>query len=356
MFRMNAMSSRAAGNRGFSLIELLVVIIIIALVIGILLPALRGARQTSRAASTQALMKDLATASQSFRLSNRRDPGYFTPIEMGDTGNITRGMSGMQNVLLDLSGGFTSATGAGVLTGLGPTTGTVINVDVSLIGSIKSGSTGPGGYFTPDKRNFSAQSSPGQRESSIQGHIDLPELVDAFGQPVLVWTADERRSDRFVGVNSTQAAKFYWAQNATLLRAISLGKEATGQPYRAMGTGERGSLIGSDGNSGPNASAVTANGRSGTLAALLGNPAFPTVDGAVSVPAQPRGSMVFQSAGRDGAYLSNNDNGAKRWAVAAGGGTSPTGVQFAPVQNTTSGAIRIDAISDFDDIVVPASN
>jgi hypothetical protein len=125
-----------------------------------------------------------------------------------------------------------------------------------------------------------------------------------------------------------------------------------------MGTNERGSLIGADGNSGPSSTAVTANGKSGTLAALLGNPAFPVLEGTLNVPSQARGSMTFQSAGRDGTFLSTFDNGARRWAVGAGGGsgTNPNGVQFAPVQTTTSGAIRVDAISDFDDIVVPAAN
>jgi prepilin-type N-terminal cleavage/methylation domain-containing protein len=368
MSRTHVRTVRSA--RAFSLIELLVVLVIIALVIGILLPALRGARQTSRAAATQALMKDLATASQSFKLSSRRDPGYFSPVQMGSSDNLDRGLSSMQNVLIDLAGGLTTATTGNILQNIGPTgTGSEqINIDLGLIGSTRGDQSGPGGYFAPDKRYFVAQNADNlSRASSIAGHRDLPELIDAFGQPILAWTMDERRADKFVSITSdggsnNEPAKFYWAQNAALLRSGALGKERQSQVYVGMGVGERGSLIGASGSPGtlggnsPDTTCVPSNGLNGSLATLLANPAFTRQVSNTVYPSQPRGTQIFQSAGRDGTYLSNNDAGAKRWAAGPGGATNTAGIQFGPIQPQGGQNIVIDAITDFDDIVTPVNN
>ncbi len=57
--------------RGFTLIELLVVIAIIALVVGILLPALAGARNTARMGVSLSNMKQIATAHELYRVEHR---------------------------------------------------------------------------------------------------------------------------------------------------------------------------------------------------------------------------------------------------------------------------------------------
>ncbi len=82
MGRSNRSCGQTSTGRAFSLVELLVVLTIITIVIGVLIPSLRAARSSARTLATQAIIKDLSSASQSFKVDNKRNPGYFSPVEM----------------------------------------------------------------------------------------------------------------------------------------------------------------------------------------------------------------------------------------------------------------------------------
>lgn len=341
---------RAGSGRagaGFTLIELMIVILIIGVVVAIVFPALSGARNAARKAATQALMTELATASSQFYLDHNRYPGYFSLTEMGSPENALRGFSAMENIVLDLAGGITDdAAAPGTIFEVGPTTTGMVRVDLGLIGATTGSNKA---YFTPDNKNFQAQSVAGKQVSTVAGHIALPDVVDAWGSPLLAWVQDDpgaAEDPTFAATEFTPMtrARYYWASNAAFLNCTSLGKLNENQ--LATGPGAEGgfSLIGGGRN--PTQLADT-------LAGVLGHPAYPDPSDTTK-PKLGRAAMVFHSAGADGFYLGSEEAGGKR----AGGATgvikynppAPPAVAGAPIPR------QPDPLDGFDDLLVNAGN
>ncbi|MDP1661016.1 MAG: prepilin-type N-terminal cleavage/methylation domain-containing protein [Phycisphaerales bacterium] len=320
---MKPANTRAHRNpSAFSLVELLVVIAIIGVVIAILIPALAGARRQSRKVATMATLRDLSNASNQFFTDNKRNPGYFSPAAMGAAANATAngGFTGMQNLLLDIAGGITQAPpSAGVIFDVGPGGSTPVRIDLTKIGASGTGK----GYFAPDKSSLVADSGlVGSANNQL-----MPQIVDAFGNPILAWVADERPSTEFAADNSSTLAKFYWASNAGVLTSTRIGRDQRDQNNSSM-------LGGS-----------FATGRVATMAALLGNPAFPQQNDPTK-PAAAKGSIVFQSAGSDGFFMGRYDNATKSFGTPSGGITT--------VPYTTG--TGIDIMGSYDDVMQAAGN
>jgi len=363
----------ATRSRAFSLVELLIVIFIVTLVISIILPALGGARRAARSASTQQLLAEVSNSIQTFKLDNNRSPGFYSAREMGADENEDYGLTAMENVLLDLSGGIVQKSGPlnpNEVVKINPTgdSDREIVVDPSLIGASRAGTKA---YFTPDDKFFVAQVEDTQQvadkgPTAGAGEPQLPDVVDAWGNPVLAWVQDPlgplppcssdetdwtECGEPFARVSSTDGTSlFYWNSNAGFLKATATGKEQANQKAE--------SLLGED--------IATSDEElvSRTMGALLGNPSFPqnrdsSVTGEDIFPQRPRGSVVVQSAGADGVFLSIND---KRGKVAIHAEDEPhvtygqchkvSAESFDDLLNDKGLPDTVDIIDRFDDLVL----
>lgn len=350
-------SVRRASARGFSLVELLVVIFIIAVVVALLIPALGRVRDTGRKTDTLTLMNSVLQACELFQQDQRRTPGYFSPRDMGSPDNGTpsaagRGMSAMENILLDLCGGITDFENRGRpgVVEVSPIrdSNSYVYVDTSLIGV---SSTTNRVYFTPPAKNYIAQvrnvsqvGEPGHTDNP--GDAQLPDLVDSFGQPILAWVADPAapnavatvddfaRLDSGLGANRL-IARYYWASNACFLKSANLGKKGQNQ-----------TLFSTFGN--PANSAQFAR----SMAGLLGNPnspANPTATYDQMLPATGRGTITLHSAGVDGIYF-------KAGPSPVHYGLSLKDTNNQPRRDREGKAASIDNAIDYDDILIAGGN
>jgi prepilin-type N-terminal cleavage/methylation domain-containing protein len=81
----SACSGRLAARRGFTLVELLMVILIIGLLMGLLFPAINAAREGGRRTQCLNKLKEIASAIQIFETDEARFPGWVEyPFQMTD--------------------------------------------------------------------------------------------------------------------------------------------------------------------------------------------------------------------------------------------------------------------------------
>jgi type II secretory pathway pseudopilin PulG len=334
----------------YTLIEMMIVMVILLVVMALVVPVIGNARNAAKKTNTQQLLNNLGQASQQFELSERTLPGYFSEADMGSAvnGSVTggRGFTPMNNILLDLAGGrFEPGTGNPPTDAIqvGPTTQATVYVRVGLIGApTQSRGVVNKGYFTPDPKYFLVQDAPDAKKTNVAAHLQLPDLVDGFGQPILAWRQDIEVAPGipFASLNSAPRSTFYWGSNAAFLLSKKLGKKGIDQTDN--GPGENGSLLNPDtfGDL-----AVTASMRG-----LLGHPSFPQTGIPAGQPDQPaaaRGKLIYHSAGIDGSYLGLKDRG----GVIA---TAPNSVGH--TQNVADYRGGRDPLDNFDDVINVAGN
>lgn len=343
-------------RRGFSLIELLVTIAVIAIVIAILVPTLSGARNTARAAGSQAQLTEIGQASSQYFSDNQRLPGYFTPRQMGSSENEGRGFSGMQNIMLDLAGGIVEGPAEGNVIEVGPDGDNTVFVDLTFIGTTEAG----GGYYTPRDTSFVAQNDPdsGIQETDDEQIRRLPSVVDSFNTPILAWQRDrtaiqpiEELAD-FVQEESggDVPARFYWTSNAGFLKSNDLGKR--GKNPQLVSESTEHSFLAQD---------LDDEDLINHLAVLLGSPSVPNPGDnadALQAPSAARGDLILHSAGIDAMYMSSKDIG--------GGGDlrfwqsffvdPPTGSSDERIQDGSGQIESIDLLDRFDDLIETVGN
>jgi prepilin-type N-terminal cleavage/methylation domain-containing protein len=364
--RTNLTMQRQAP-RAFSLVELLVVITIIALVIGIVLPALGFARDLSKKTSTSALINQVSAASAQFKNDNRRNPGYFTPRQMGDRDNSGLGMSGAENLMLDLAypsdAIYVGSSPSANMVRIGPVNLSGANqvwIDPDAYASNKKGA-----YFTPTDSNFKAQPNDGHQmvsDNAGDGHAgatedarQLRDLVDSWGQPLLVWSLDEQSTFAITNIDDFSRefadgnayARYYVNQNRCFTNATAMGKRNLDQTDAS-----KGSIL---------ATGVAGNNPAASLTGLLGQPASVRSQDAQAnydrmLPTQGRGTIVIHSAGSNGYYLGRRERGAKDANNILYFGLNFKGLNNQPLQNDSGVNQATDLRAGFDDLITATGN
>jgi len=356
------MRQASTRRRGFSLIELLVVIMVITVIISIIVPALGYARASAKVAASRQLVGTVTQSIAAFELSERRTPGVFTPTEMGSQAAMQGGLSAMQNMILDMAGGWQDAAGAPATFSVrvNPTNNATkeIRVDTALIGVGK-------GYFVPPAKSFVAQNGQsggikvdGMGAVLANGVEAIPELVDSFGTPILAWQVDPIGRQPVAQVSdfareyagpaaNPTLSRFYWQSNQCLLASTRMGTKGIDHTTQ--------SILGS-----------TYAGRFTSLAGFLGNPSSPvdvTRPYRDIMPASARGSVIVHAAGADATFLGIKDRGGKL-AGTAGSSANPQlfyGLNFKtvadqPHRDANNNVSTIDLASEFDDIISAAGS
>lgn len=343
-------------DRGFTLVEVLVVVTIIVILIGILLPALSASRASTRKAAATSLMSGVSASIQQFRVERDRQPGYFTQQQMGKQANETSGLTQMENAILELAGGTLTELPSGnrdnvIVISITNQPGDSVIVDLTKVGA----SDGPG-YLSlgadvlravdGQYHGAAGGGNQGTGADTPPSIARMPDIVDQFNMPLMLWTKNTLAGSNpdFSRMNADDGrALFYWATNAGYLRAVQLGRDKRDQAhFSVLGRRPAGGF-----NPGYPQSSNADIIRS--MQALLGHPDLPRSapsgndDGQNIEPSAPLADAVLHSAGVDGYFLGNDARRLRNQALLR-----------ANYQRTGNVPARSKPIDRFDDIIVPA--
>jgi prepilin-type N-terminal cleavage/methylation domain-containing protein len=351
-----------ASRRGFTLVELLVVIGIIALLIGLLLPALGKVVQRAKATQTTGTMQNFAKACDAYFQEFGEYPGavpdeyLYSGLTVQNGDAVTR-ITAAENALLALMGGYRVAGDADYQNfGQGTpaefvkeltftnAAGTTFRIKIDQTkmgeGPVRNGKKYDP-FFSPKGREFGR--ALGQvYGADFDAASDLPDLLDAWGAPIM-FIKQQRGIGPLVNRNTTAAnalrGRFERFGLNGYVRSTLLGELALDQtdPLRE-------SVLNTDG---PVASTSGVTARDLTLGQLIRHPAMnaQSQSGAINdaekvYAGTPRGKYFLFSAGADGIYFSKSQLGM----------ANPNGEPDIVSASANADGPRV--IEKFDDVVV----
>ena len=317
------MHTHSHSRRGFTLIEILVVVGIIALLVGILLPALSKVQERARMTQTMGLMQEFAKACDAFQQEFGRYPGLVPEEILANDPQI----SGTENAMLELMGGgvrkndvdnstYTNITTGFSAPGWEPLTfkitgqpDFIVKINVGKIGDgpFINGKQYPP-FFAPKANDL--RPTAGQKGESAT--IKIPDLMDSWGNPIIFLRA-ARNVGPLAGTNGDRAQFIVLDDGGTKYGAMDpyLGSDSLGDsslPQTKAGAPIY--TLFEDGS--------TPVDKKKLFAQFLRHPGFG--DPALPLSGTPRGKYLLISAGKDGIYFSRIDGlGNKTTPVVATG-------------------------------------
>jgi len=302
-------------RRGFTLVELLVVIGIIALLIGLLLPAIAAVSTAAKNSKTDSILTEFGKACEQFQLEHGFYPGLVPEqaLAAAAAGGAAE-ISSTENALLHLMGGYMVDDGSpAYLAATGREydftawNGPRFKVlsDPALPGRPSQMGRGP----VINGKQYPPYYSPGNDEFAIaRGQVgepdfQIPDVLDAWGTPI-IYLKRARTVGPIVGDPGDVPAPQFMRDGAnSYLISTGLG-ELLGNQVPGGGTVQYSMLNASGGGASQNGNFTAAEWN---LMVILGHQGLMTDVSGDIYYSQPRGEFAVISAGEDGIFFSQHE-------------------------------------------------